>query len=680
MTKKLLLFLLVSISIGTLADAQSWRKLRNEAEEAYEEGDYEKAAEKYGEAFRKKRKKEELTYKAGEVYYTLRDYRQAVEAYRPIKDKNDEFPLVGLKFARCLKQDGQYDRAKQEFETFLENYTGDGKAILEDIIRVEIKGCELGLEAPEQANRDIELLLPGDGINSDKQDFAAFPVSDNALYYSSNQGERARIYYSERENNLWEKGEAPRNFPVIQSGHFANGTMAPDGSRFYFTVCSNTTNPWDDVKTRCEIFVTKKVGAVWSQPERLPDYINMEGVTATHPFVVHQRGQEVLYFSSNREGGRGGMDLWYAARDLGIDDIDFTFPVNMGPVVNTLGDEITPFYNIEDQTLYFSSNGQVSIGGFDVFKSTGDEVSWAQPTNLGMPVNSSADEYFYILNPSRTGGFLTSNRVFGGQKSATTHEDIFEFAVGGRRVVVKGNVYDRTSGDNISNISVTLFQSFEDGRESELISRDFSEGNYSFEILPGRNFRVEVNAYGYETGSYRFSANDPNNYTYGQPLFLEAEGSNKTEIPEPEPPSPDMSSNDNERENPYTNPDKQQGNIIAPTPGNNNTNTSAPYTARSRDPRDNSEYQTTAPRLNGTYYKVQLAAVSNFVPERFSAVESLGRVDTELILSRNLTRVLLADYFSLDQARNIVEQAQAKGFGSAYVVEYIDGERYGKIK
>jgi hypothetical protein len=676
MIKKLLLFLVLLCSLTSISHAQSWRKLKKEAESAYQEGDYTTAAEKYGEAYRKKRKKENLTYQAGEIYYTLRDYRQAVEAYRPIKDKNDEFPLVGLKFARCLKQDGQYARAQQEFETFMENYTGDGKAILEDIIRVEVQGCVLGLEAPASVNRDVEILHPGDGINSDKQDFAAFPVSDNELYYSSNVGDRASIYSSKRENSLWEKGESPRNFPVIRSGHFANGAMAPDGSRFYFTVCSNTTDPWNTLKTRCEIFTTKRVGAVWSQPERLPDYINMENVTATHPHVVHQRGQEILYFSSNREGGRGGMDLWYAARDLGMDDIDFTFPVNLGPVVNTLGDEITPFYNQEDQTLYFSSNGQVSIGGFDVFKTAGDEVSWSQPENLGMPINSSADDYFYILNPSRTGGFMTSNRVMGGQKTATTHEDIFEFAVGGRRVVVKGNVYDRATGDAINNFQVSLFETYTDGRESELITRDFNQGSYSFEILPGRSFRVEVNAYGYEYGAYRFDATDPNNYTYGQPLFLEAESDDNT-IPEPEPPSPVDPPASNPDRPPYINPADDSGNIIAPSPA---PPTSAPYTTRSRDPRDNSEYQTSAPRLNGTYYKVQLAAVGNFKADRFDNVASLGRIDTELILTRNLTRVLIADFFSLDQARKIAEQAKSKGYSSAFVVEYIDGERYGKVR
>lgn len=669
MTKHLLLLLILCLSVATATQAQSWRKLKKEAETATQEGDLQKAAEKYGEAYRKKRSKENLTYQAGELFYTLRDYRQAIEAYRPIKDKNTDFPLVGLKYARCLKQDGQYDRAKQELETFLENYTGDGKAILEDIIRAEIAGCEMGLDAPAQADRDLEILRPGEGINSDKEDFAAFPVSDDELYYSSNTGERARIYFSKRKDGQWTKGEAPRNFPIVQSGHFANGTMAPDGSRFYFTVCNNTGAPWNTTKTRCEIFVTRRVGAVWAQPVRLPDYINMEGATATHPNVVHQRGQEILYYASNREGGKGGMDIWFATRDLGMDDNDFTFPINLGPVINTLGDEVTPFYNIEDQTLYFSSNGQLSIGGFDVHKALGDEMSWSQPTNLGMPINSSADDYFYILNPSRTGGFLTSNRVFAGQKNETTHDDIFEFAVGGRRVMVKGNVYDRQTGDAINNVTVSLYQTFDDGREAELIRRDFEGGNYALEILPGRNFRVQVDAYGYQAGTYRFAATDPNNYTYGQPLFLETEGSQGGgTIPSPEPPSPEPVP-DPIPSPPRATPTETPPRDALPV---------APYTTRSRDPRDSNEYQTTAPRLNGTYYKVQLAAVGNFRPERFDNVAGLGRLDTELILSRNLTRVLLADYFSLPEARNIAQQAQGQGYSSAYVVEYRDGERYGK--
>ena len=684
MIRNYLLLLLFLTGLAPVLEAQSWRSLRKAAEQAFEEGDLKTAAEKYSEAYNKKRKKEELTYKAGEIYATMRDYRKAVEAYRPVKDKNDDFPLVGLKFARSLKQDGQYDRAINAFEEFLEGYTGDGKDILEEIIRVEIAGCRFGMEAPASTNRELNIALLGDGVNSEKEDFAPFPISDNELYFSSNQGGRARIFVSERESSKWSEGEAPRNFPVIQKGHFCNSAMSPDGNRIYFTVCNDDDKSWNDVKNRCEIFVSKRIGSQWSQPERLPDYINTQGVTATHPFVTHQRGSEILYFTSNREGGLGGMDLWYVSRDLGIDNNDFTFPVNLGPVVNTLGDEITPFYDRENQTLYFGSNGHVSMGGFDIFQSIGDEVSWSQPDNMGMPVNSSADDYFYILNPSRNGGFFTSNRVDAGNKITTAHEDIFEFSEGGRPVVLKGNVYDRTTGDPIGAINVRLFEVGQSG-ESELRSQSFSDGRYSFDILPGRQFRVEVSAYGYQSGSYRVNANDENTYAYGQPIFLEKEGQ-APGIPEPPEMNPGSTS-------PYPgagNPDRTQPlepeepvvSYPSTGPATEGVNMApvAPYRTRSQNPNDNYEYETTAPRHSGTYYKVQIAAVGNFDPARFSNISELGTLQTEFIIERNLNRVMLADFFSLPDARAALSKVKAQGYDGAYLIEYVNGDRYGRVR
>ena len=671
----LLLFLFLT-GLSPVLEAQSWRSLRRDAERAYEDGDLKTAAEKYSEAYNKKRKKEELTYKAGEIYFTLRDYRKAVEAYGPVKDQNDDFPLVGLKYARCLKQDGQYDRAVKAFEDFMQEYTGDGKDILEEIIRLEIEGCRYGMVAPAQANRELNVALLGDGVNSEKEDFAPFPISDNELYFSSNQGGRARIFVSERQNNRWTEGEAPRNFPVIQKGHFCNSAMSPDGNRIYFTVCNDDDKNWNDVKNRCEIFVSKRVGSQWSQPERLPDYINTQGVTATHPFVIHHRGSEILYFASNREGGLGGMDLWYAARDLGLDNNDFNFPVNLGPVVNTLGDEITPFYDRDNEVLYFASNGHASMGGFDVFQATGDEVSWSQPENMGIPVNSSADDYFYVLNPSRNGGFFTSNRVYAGNKITTVHEDIFEFSEGGRRVVLRGNVYDRLSGDPIGAISVRLFEVGQNG-ESELRSQNFSDGRYSFDILPDRQFRVEVSAYGYRPGSYRVNANDDNTDSFGQPIFLEKEGQEQF-VPEPPPASEPEPPVNPIRTEPLE-PEEPSPNSVGP-PANADMNPVAPYKTRSRNPNDNYEYETTAPRHAGNYYKVQIAAVGNFDPARFSDIASIGTLQTEFIIARNLHRVMLADFFSLADARAALSQVKAKGFTSAYLIEYIDGERYGRVR
>ena len=156
-----------------------------------------------------------------------------------------------------------------------------------------------------------------------------------------------------------------------------------------------------------------------------------------------------------------------------------------------------------------------------------------------------------------------------------------------------------------------------------------------------------------------------NTFTYGQPIFLEVEGGAIAPSPDPTYPSEPVAP---------TQPDRpvQEPGVNIPA--------GKPYTARGRGPNDDYEYQTTAPRHNGTYYKIQLAAVGSFKSDRFSNVADLGRVDTELILARGLTRVLLADFFSLGDARSALQKVKNKGYSGAYIVEYIDGERYSKVK
>jgi hypothetical protein len=665
MVKKLLLIAFAIGFLTPLGAQLSWKKHRDLAEQAFQQGNFAEAAENFEQAWRKKQKRTELAFKAGESYYLLRDYRKAAESYQHVKDKNDVYPLVGLKYARSLKQDGQYDKAAQEFRSFSNSYTGENKAILEDIIRTEVLGCQLGKDLPSQINRDVELLYPGKGVNSDMEEFAPFPISDDELYFSSARGDKARIYASRRVGRTWSEAAIPGNFPVIQNNHFCNGALAPDGQRFYFTICSGD-QPWDNLKTRCEIFAVKRSGAGWSQPERLPDYVNMKGVTSTHPTVAHSGGREVIYYASNREGGRGGLDLWYISRDLGIDNNDFTFPVNLGPTINTLGDEITPFYDPENEMLYFSSNGHVSIGGFDVMQARGEEINWSVAENTGLPINSSADDYFYIKNRTASGGFLVSNRVFGGEKTNTRNADIFEFTVGGRRIMVKGTVYDQTTSAPLNDITVSLYQVFNDGAENMLISKSFSDGTYSFELLPDRRFKVQITSYGYSPFSYQFATNDPSVYTYGQPAYLR-----KTTAGQPTPVEPAYPDAGTDR--------PTAGASGAPLPLMEGSVPGATYTSRATAHNDNFEYVTSAPRYRGVYYKIQLAAVGNYEASKFQSVSGIGRVDTEKLTSRELTRVLVGDFFSERDAIRAMESAKKAGYSGAYVVKYEDGARFGKV-
>jgi len=176
------------------------------------------------------------------------------------------------------------------------------------------------------------------------------------------------------------------------------------------------------------IFCIRRTEAGWADPERLRPYINFEASTSMFPQVAQAEGVEYLFFSSDRVGGYGGLDLYVCERPLDSEELDFSFPQNLGRIVNTGADEVTPFYQADTKTLWFSSIGHPSLGGLDIFKTEKIDSAWSRPQNVGMPLNSPADDYFFVLKKSGEGAFFSSNRRVGEIKTITTDDDIFELS------------------------------------------------------------------------------------------------------------------------------------------------------------------------------------------------------------------------------------------------------------
>jgi WD40-like Beta Propeller Repeat len=676
---KKLVFLLLNFSLLCTLSAQSAKKLMKQGEEAYTKGNYVQAADFFEKSWLKG-KKPEAIFKAGEAYYVLRNYRKAAEAYVNVKDKNDQFPLVGLKYARSLKQDGQYDKASKAFSDFRDSYTGEGKAVIEDVVQTELQGNELGKLLPAQAQQGIEVTHAGAGVNTSDNEFAPLPIDKGLLYFSSTIGGTARIYRSSLADNAWGKGATPDNFPVIQKGQYCHGSLTPDGQRFYFTIC-DAASSFNNNTTRCEIYVIRKQAAGWSAPEMLPESINAKGTTATQPHVVQNNGKEILYFASNRTGGRGGMDLWYVERPLSATGNAFASPINLGPNINTLGDEMTPYFSVGEGMLYFSSNGQTSIGGFDIYSSRGDLSTWAPADNLGLPYNSPADDYYYIKHNDGEGGFLVSNRIVAGEKLTTKDDDIFE--IKSKLVVAKlqGSVFAQETGEPINKYLLTLYEIRTDESESILLNREFNTSTYDLELLPNRKFRVEITAQGYATGAYNFVTNNPNGQAYGQPLMLvKLGGAVVNTNPGGNPNNPNLGNDPG-----FGNPNNPGTNNPGTNPPPNNFPNANPsggvYTAKGAGPADKEEYSTDAPRYEGEYYKIQLAALKAFSPndKRYTAMSEFGNLQTETILSKQMTRVLVATFYTKDDAKRALAGVKRKGFSLAFIVKYTNGERYGRV-
>ncbi len=501
-----MLFLLLALAAS--AQKTNWKKLGKEADELYAKGDYQKAALKYRAAYKDNNKKKEFSFKAGQCFMYVRDYENAARCFEPVKQENDKMDKPGFHYAVCLKQSGNCEKAKKEFEAFVATYKGNDKAKFQRRAELEIEGCDLALEWKNKApdNRLIVEHLP-DEVNGEKSEFAPIPFetpTGEAIYFSSNTDGAAKIYRIEKGPKGWGALSKPDIFSRLDKKHYGNGTITPDATRFYFTQC----DVMPDGTTNCSIYVIEQTDGTFGAPVRLPDYVNTPGANTTHPQVCYHGDQEILLFSSNREGTRGGMDIWYVTKKKGESGVLFSNPVNLGNKVNTAGDEVTPFYDPAQKMLYFSTDGLPSGGGLDIFYAQGDLVqnNWSEPENMGPPYNSSADDLYYTPRIYRSGAFMVSNRQYDPNKPATTHDDIF--FIGPKEVffTLKGSVVDKANPKaDLSNAKIGLFEILPDGLKM-IKEEESPKGTFSFRVLAGKEYMIKASRTRYRDGDAKVNA------------------------------------------------------------------------------------------------------------------------------------------------------------------------------
>lgn len=242
-------------------------------------------------------------------------------------------------------------------------------------------------------------------VNAPVADFAPVRYGERVYFSSTRQATKetaqvSRIYsYTPGEQPTIDKEFNLKN----ATKHVACPALMPDASRMYFTICN------DEGMTKCELwYCDKEFEGSWGPAVKLPQNINLRGSNNTQPAIGFDASQKkyVLYFSSNRPGGKGKMDIWASSITF---DGKFEEPVCLP--FNTPEDEVTPNFNQTGQTLYFSSNGIKGAGRLDVYSVKKDKTgAWAKPENLGKPFNTAYDDLFYTYHESSQTGYLASDR------------------------------------------------------------------------------------------------------------------------------------------------------------------------------------------------------------------------------------------------------------------------------
>jgi len=385
-------------------------------------------------------------FKLAESYFKARDYQKAETLFKHIYDKEQlsgKTSLATFHYGETLKYLGKYDSAKIIFEQYANAKRYDGKDAprMKSFANAEIAACEFANKLAKDTNQEYTAIPLSRVINRGYSDFAPRLKDDKTLIFTSLQedslvkykyGEKHfkhhKIYQARLSDTLWSE---PREIPEVNTYFESNGNgiFSPDGKRFYFTRCSE--NSKQDMI--CHIYVSEVENGNLQKPKKLEGNINMLTSTSTQPFITKMKqgkGEvEVMYFVSNRKGSMGGsLDIWYAVWDN--KKKMFARPQSCGRSVNTMGDEISPYYVLEDSTLYFSSDYHAGLGGYDVFKIRGAGNKWQDaPVNVGKGINSSYDDMFYTpakIHPEIQ-GFLVSNRpgAVSMRGNITCCDDIF---------------------------------------------------------------------------------------------------------------------------------------------------------------------------------------------------------------------------------------------------------------
>ncbi|NNE25803.1 MAG: OmpA family protein [Saprospiraceae bacterium] len=444
-----ILLLLLTLVFGVGLQAQPIREPSinqklEAAKMAEEEGNYARALEYYDQAYDQIRKtsrnnplSKELTIKIGDMNYALRDYKKASNYYKRMVRGDDELMYVNerLKYGKSLKQEAKYDLALEVLNEFI-SVSEDEEFIKE--AEFEIAGIEQLREMEPNVESFIKPL--GKNVNSGSAEFSPRELSDGTLMFASfdrndpidlkdeESGFHAKIFMAAKSDD-GKYGKKTELDQKVNRKEFHNTHLAVsrDNRTLYFTRVQTTRNAVTDSK----ILRSYNRDSGWSAADLVPT-INGDW-NAKHPAVGQLFGKDVLFFASDMEGGLGGLDIFYSNINA---DGSMSAPVNLGPNINTPQDDEYPFYF--EGTLYFSTVGRPTIGGYDIFYSVWDGSNWSEAENMGLGYNSANDDIAISFGEDGMHGFFVSNRPFDGKRkmtaSSTCCDDIFSFNI--RQIVI----------------------------------------------------------------------------------------------------------------------------------------------------------------------------------------------------------------------------------------------------
>lgn len=444
----------------------------------YERFNYALAAKEYVKSLDRK-KDQSVRLRLAEAYRQNNQTHLAEKHYRKIVNLS---PGDRAEFAAVLMINGKYQAARKLIRTNLRARPDDQD------FRLLLASCDsLPVFLHSEPAYTIE-RLPAP-VNTGGSNFGTTFYGDGIVFASerpsSQKGREAGwtgqnfldLFYTEQtHSDDWSDPVALQG-RVNTAYHEGAATFHPEGNHVFFTrnnfFKGRKFKDAEDVN-HLQLFYAKNEDGQWKSVRSFP--FNSDAYSTGQPAMA-QDGQ-TLYFISDMPGGFGGTDIYVTS----FSDGEFSEPVNLGPEINTTGDEMFPFIHV-DGSLYFASNGHPGLGGLDLYRASYEADEWSRPQNLRAPLNSSRDDFALAVYPDGEYGFFSSNR---GTEDGT--DEIYSFEKRKQPLRLDGIVLDKVTRDPIPGALVTLLNTLT-GKEMAVHAGPL--GEFQFPIEAGQHYRLD---------------------------------------------------------------------------------------------------------------------------------------------------------------------------------------------
>jgi outer membrane protein OmpA-like peptidoglycan-associated protein/tetratricopeptide (TPR) repeat protein len=419
------------------------------------------------------------------IYSEQKNYQAAIDNYEKAKAIDSSwFKDYNLPYSINLAGKGEFQKALAAVDQFLSIPNLNNQSRKAGLYRR--KTYQFAVEYAGQhpmGNYHFEPQNMGDSINTANLEyFPTITIDDKELIFTRRVNGQEDFYESRFENGHWTKAKPlPGNINTNQNEGAQN--ISQDGQWLIFTGCN-----FPDGRGSCDLYISYLTPDGWSKPENMGSHINTEAWESAPSLSPDKRD---LYFASGRLGGYGGEDIYVSHL---LPDGRWSDPENLGPEVNTIGDESAPFMHADNQTLYFTSTGHLGYGGSDLFMVKKQGKGWSKPINLGYPINTIENEGSLVVAADGKTAYYASDRA-----DSKGGLDIYTFELRddirpARTLWVKGKVFDKKTQKGLpSAVELTDL-----GTQTVLSKVQTDEtGNYLITLPVGKDYAFNVHRKGY---------------------------------------------------------------------------------------------------------------------------------------------------------------------------------------